>query len=90
MQTTGTQSEYTRIRYERPEASIARVVLARPEKANAQDRAMLYELDAAFGLAMTDPEVRVVIVRVSRKFMSGCAGVGGTCRSRQLPRYRAR
>jgi enoyl-CoA hydratase len=37
--------EFTRIRYEKPDPQVARVTLARPETRNAQDKAMLYELD---------------------------------------------
>ena len=36
---------FERIRYERPDPQVVRVVLDRPETRNAQDRAMLYELD---------------------------------------------
>lgn len=58
----GTAGGYERIRYEVPEAGIARVVLARPETRNSQDREMLYEVDAAFQRAMRDPGVKVVIL----------------------------
>jgi len=51
-----------RVREERPSERVARIVLARPEARNAQDKRMLYELDAAFLRAMQDDEVRVVIV----------------------------
>ena len=37
-----------RIREERPDPAVARLVLARPEARNAQDLRMLYELDAAY------------------------------------------
>ena len=53
---------FERIRYERPDPSVARVVLARPETRNAQDRVMLYELDRAFQAAALDPEVKVIIL----------------------------
>lgn len=55
-------SDFQRIRVERPEPSIARVVLARPETRNAQDHQMLYEVDRAFQDAMRDPDVKVVIL----------------------------
>ena len=51
-----------RIRYERPDQHVARVVLARPETRNAQDHRMLYELDRAFQVAARDPEVKVIIL----------------------------
>jgi enoyl-CoA hydratase len=41
---------------------VTRLVLARPEVRNAQDRQMLYELNSAFDDAMADPATRVVIV----------------------------
>jgi enoyl-CoA hydratase len=53
---------YTRIRYEAPKAGVARIVLARPETHNAQDKAMLYELNAAFDEAAADNDVRVVVL----------------------------
>lgn len=53
---------FERIRYERPDPQVARVVLARPETRNAQDKAMLYEIDRAFQIAARDPEVKVIIL----------------------------
>lgn len=55
-------SEYERIRYEQPAPGVARVVLARAEMRNAQDRKMLYEIDRALSEAMHDKSVKVVIV----------------------------
>jgi enoyl-CoA hydratase len=54
--------QFTRIRYDLPREQVARITLARPEKRNAQDTAMLYEIDRAFTLAGTDPEVKVVVL----------------------------
>lgn len=51
-----------RIRYEKPAPGVARIVLARAETRNAQDRAMLYEIDAAYAEAMRDDAVRVVVL----------------------------
>ena len=53
---------FARIRYERPDPHVARVVLARPETRNAQDRAMLYEIDRAFQMAALDRDVKVIIL----------------------------
>ncbi|BBF99054.1 MULTISPECIES: enoyl-CoA hydratase [Pseudonocardia] len=50
------------VRYEQPEPAIARVVLARPEKRNAQDRALLHALDDAYRRALADERVRVIIL----------------------------
>jgi enoyl-CoA hydratase len=55
-------SDYERIRYDVPAPGVGRVTLARPEKANAQDRKMLYELDDAFGAAMQDDDVKIVVL----------------------------
>jgi enoyl-CoA hydratase len=53
---------YERVRAERPAASIARVVLARPDQRNAQDAQMLYELDHALMAAANDDEIKVIVV----------------------------
>jgi enoyl-CoA hydratase len=53
---------YERIRYELPDPQVARVVMARPETRNAQDRKMLYEIDHAFQVAARDPEIKVIIL----------------------------
>jgi enoyl-CoA hydratase len=42
--------------------AIARITMSRPEVRNAQNRLMTYELDAAFGAAAADPDVKVVIL----------------------------
>jgi enoyl-CoA hydratase len=52
----------TRIRYEGPQAGVARIVLARPEARNAQDKHMLYQLNDAFDRAAHDNDVRVVVL----------------------------
>ena len=54
--------DYTRIRYDRPADHVARITLARPEKRNAQDPRMLYEIDRAFTAAGVDAAVKVVIL----------------------------
>ncbi|WP_377267450.1 enoyl-CoA hydratase [Peterkaempfera sp. SMS 1(5)a] len=51
-----------RIRREDPSAGVSRIVLARPEKRNAQDPEMLYELDAALMAAVSDTDVKVIIL----------------------------
>ena len=53
---------FQQIRYERPAERVARITLARPDTRNAQDRAMLYEINTALDIAMHDDEVRVVIL----------------------------
>jgi enoyl-CoA hydratase len=44
------------------DGAVARVAMARPEKRNAQDTAMLRALDDAFSAAMDDDAVRVVVL----------------------------
>ncbi|MBM3684115.1 MAG: enoyl-CoA hydratase [Actinobacteria bacterium] len=65
-------SDFTRIRYDHPVDGVARVTLARPEAANAQDRRMLYELNDAFDRASRDDDVRVIVLAADgRHFSSG-------------------
>lgn len=54
--------EFTEIRYERPAEGVARITLARADTRNAQDRKMLYEINAALDVAMHDDGVKVVIM----------------------------
>jgi enoyl-CoA hydratase len=61
---------FQRIRYEQPLPDVARVVLARPEAANAQDYLMLSELNTALDRAARDPEVKVIIVAADGKHFS--------------------
>ncbi len=62
MTTPANDSEAPRIRYEEPAEGIARIVLARPEMRNAQDKRMLYELNEAMDRAAHDGRVRVIIL----------------------------
>ncbi|HEX4905343.1 MAG TPA: enoyl-CoA hydratase [Acidimicrobiales bacterium] len=63
-------TDYERIRWDVPAAGVGRITLARPDKANAQDRTMLYEIDAAFGAAMQDDDVKVVVLAADGKHFS--------------------
>lgn len=60
----------THILYEQPEPGIARIVLNRPETANAQDTAFLYDLNDAFDRAARDEDVRVIILAANGKHFS--------------------
>lgn len=65
-------SDTDRVRYERPAEGVARIVLARPETKNAQDKRMLYALNDAFDVAAQDDEVKVVILAADGEdFSSG-------------------
>ena len=55
-------TDFERIRWDSPAPGVGRVTLARAEKRNAQDRRMLYEIDAAYGAAMRDDQIKVVIL----------------------------
>lgn len=54
--------EFTQILYERPAPHVARIVMNRPEKLNAQGNIMTYEIDAAFKRACHDDDVHVIIL----------------------------
>jgi enoyl-CoA hydratase len=55
-------TESPRVRYETPAPRIARIVLDRADKRNAQDTKLLYELNDAFDRAAQDDGISVVIL----------------------------
>ena len=55
-------ADFTEIRYERPSERVARIVLARADKRNAQDMKMLYQINAALDRATQDDDVRAIII----------------------------
>lgn len=57
-----TNATYQTIRYEVPAERVARVMLGRPERANAQSNRLLYELDDAFCRASRDDGIRVILL----------------------------
>jgi enoyl-CoA hydratase len=63
-------STWTRVRYEIPSPRVARITLARPEAANAQDYLMISELNEAFDKAARDADVRVIILAADGKHFS--------------------
>jgi enoyl-CoA hydratase len=67
------------IRYERPADRVARIVLARPQVANAQDYQLLTELNQAFDVAARDDSVGVIVLAADgNHFSSGHDLRGGT------------
>jgi enoyl-CoA hydratase len=52
----------TLVRYEVPVEGVAVVTLARPEARNAQNVAMLHEVDDAFTRASADDDIRVIVL----------------------------
>jgi enoyl-CoA hydratase len=60
---------FEKVRYE-VDGAVATITLNRPDQANAQDSAMIDEIDAAFDLADADDDVRVVILAAAGKHFS--------------------
>ncbi len=70
-------TEFSTIRYNGPQNGVARIVLARPEKRNAQTMELLVELNKAFDLAAQDDEAKVIVLAGDGPdFSSGHAGLG--------------
>ncbi len=61
---------YQAITYEVPAPGVARIMLDRPEVANAQNKQMLYELNDAFDVAVADDDIRVIILGANGKHFS--------------------
>jgi enoyl-CoA hydratase len=53
---------FGRIRYDVPAPGVARITLARADKHNAQDRKMLYDVDAGFTRAVRDEAIKVIVL----------------------------
>ena len=51
-----------RVRYEEPAEGVARIVMARAEARNAQDKRMTYELNDAFDRACADDRVNCIVL----------------------------
>ena len=66
----GRRSSFTQVRYEMPAPRVARIVLARPEKRNAQGTRMTYEIDAAMRLACDDEAVSVIVMAAEGEHFS--------------------
>ena len=63
---------FTTITVDAPDAGVARIMLNRPEKANAQNPRMLHELDRALEDAARDASAKVIVVAAEgRHFSSG-------------------
>lgn len=54
--------EFSNLLYEKPEPEIARIWLNREDTRNAQDTALLDELNTAFDVAVADPDVKVIVL----------------------------
>jgi enoyl-CoA hydratase len=65
------------VRTDRPADRVARVTLARPEKRNAQNPPLLYELDAALAEAAADDGVGVIVLAADGPDFSSGHELGG-------------
>lgn len=63
-------ADFSTICYEVVDDAIARVTLDRPEKRNAQNKRMLYELNAAFDRAAHDNAVKVIVLDAAGEHFS--------------------
>ena len=54
--------EYEQVIYEEPAPKVARIVMNRPSRRNAQGITMTYELDDAFKRACHDDQINVIIL----------------------------
>ncbi len=70
-------SEYQQIRYETPAPKVARIVMDRPERRNAQGIAMTYELDDAFKRACHDDRINVIILAAEGKHFNAGHDLSG-------------
>jgi enoyl-CoA hydratase/carnithine racemase len=55
-------AEFEFIRYEGVTNGVAQIALARPDKRNAQNKAMLYELNEALDTAAHDDDCKVILL----------------------------
>lgn len=70
--------EWQRVRYDEPAERVARITLARPETANAQDYLMLSELNQAFDRAAKDENIHVIVLAADGKHFSSGHDLRGT------------
>lgn len=69
--------EYDQIVYEVPAPKVARIVMNRPEKLNAQGVTMTYELDDAFKRACHDDDINVIILAGAGKHFNAGHDLSG-------------
>lgn len=65
-----TQDSASHILYEQPAPAVARLVLNRPQHANAQDTKLLYDLNDAFDRAAHADDIKVIILAANGKHFS--------------------
>lgn len=65
-------TDWQHVRYDRPAERVARITLARPEMANAQNYLMISEVNEAFDVATRDDDVRCIVLAADgNHFSSG-------------------
>jgi enoyl-CoA hydratase len=65
-------TKFEQVLYETPRENIARITMNRPERRNAQNTDMLYEVNDAFDIAARDDNIKVIIMAGAGKdFSSG-------------------
>jgi enoyl-CoA hydratase len=78
------------IEYEVTDDGVAVITLDRAEKANAQHRPLLVELDECWTTAIDDPDVRVILLQANGKHFSAGHDLSGSHRSEAETRARPR
>ncbi|MBM4385053.1 MAG: enoyl-CoA hydratase [Deltaproteobacteria bacterium] len=75
--TTASEDDFGDVLYEQPAERVVRIVLNRPDKANAQNLRVLYGLNAALDRACADDAVRAIIIAAAGKHFSSGHGPMG-------------
>ena len=65
-------------RYEVPAEGVARVVMARPDKHNAINPQMIYDINDAFDRALRDDAIKVIVLAADGKHFSAGHDIAGT------------
>ena len=63
--------------YDEPRPAVARVTLNRPDKRNAQNMQMTYDINAAYDFAVRQPHIKVIILAATGKHFSSGHDLGG-------------
>ncbi len=69
-------AEFSTIEYHKLDTGVARIVLNRPDTRNAQNKAMIYELNAAFDQAGRDDDINVVVLAANGPHFSSGHDMG--------------
>lgn len=75
--TGGPATDYQQVLYEMPAPKVARIVMNRPDKLNAQGVVMTHELDAAFKRACHDDDINVIILAGAGKHFNAGHDLSG-------------